>query len=208
MTCSFLYFDLGNVLLSFCHERMCRQMAAVAGLDPAAVKHAMIEAEGSLDMQMRFERGAIDARCYYDFFCEQTGTRPDRTALEYAGSDIFEVIEPMARLVESLAAAGHRLGILSNVGSVHWQFVNDGRYPFLHSAFELTVLSYEVHSTKPDTAIYRHAIDRAGVPAEEIFFVDDRHENVAGATAAGIDAVQFTSSEQLAQELRLRGIDC
>jgi len=42
MTCSFLYFDLGNVLLSFCHDRMCLQLAEVAGLDVEVVRQAII----------------------------------------------------------------------------------------------------------------------------------------------------------------------
>ena len=34
----FLYFDLGRVLLHFSIERMCRQMADVAGIEPGAVR--------------------------------------------------------------------------------------------------------------------------------------------------------------------------
>jgi len=44
----------------------------------------------------------------------------------------------------------------------------------------------------------------AGVAAGEIFFTDDRAENVAGAIAAGFDAVLFTSVEALESELRSR----
>ena len=37
----FLYFDLGKVLVDFSVERMCGQMAAVAGVEPAAVQEAV-----------------------------------------------------------------------------------------------------------------------------------------------------------------------
>ena len=33
-----LYFDLGKVLVEFSHERMCKQMAEVAGTTPEAVR--------------------------------------------------------------------------------------------------------------------------------------------------------------------------
>lgn len=206
MACSFLYFDLGNVLLSFCHDRMCRQMAEVAGLDTSVVKRALFDVDHARMLQLQFESGNISAQDYYDYFCRQTGSQPDRATLEHAGSDIFDVMEPSARLVQSLAAAGNRLAILSNVGAVHWEFVTDGRFPFLQSAFEFSVCSFEARSVKPEPAIYQSAIDRAGVPAEEIFFVDDREENVAGALAAGIDAVQFTDAEQLQIDLQRRNI--
>lgn len=206
MACTFLYFDLGNVLLSFCHDRMCLQLAEVAGLEAEDVRQAMIEADGALARQMQFERGDIAAEAYYDFFCQQTGTRPDRTALEHAGSDIFEPMEPLIGLVGALAETGYRLGILSNVGSVHWKFVSSGRFPLIPEAFEVLILSYEARSVKPEPDIYRQAISRAGVPAEEIFFVDDREENVAGALEAGMDAVRFNSTAQLIDDLRSRGV--
>jgi hypothetical protein len=39
-----------------------------------------------------------------------------------------------------------------------------------------------------------------------VFFTDDRQENVDGALAAGLDAVLFESAEQIAAELRRRGV--
>ena len=206
MACSFLYFDLGNVLLSFCHDRMCGQLAKVAGLEARAIRQAMLETEGAFARQMAFERGDISAEAYYEFFCSQTGTRPDRTALELAGSDIFEPMGPSIGLMETLSQAGHRLGLLSNVGPVHWDFIRNGRFPPIPGCFETLVLSYEVRSVKPEPDIYRRAISQAGVPAEEIFFVDDRKENVAGALKAGIDAVLYTSAAQLVEDLRSRDV--
>jgi HAD superfamily hydrolase (TIGR01509 family) len=68
------------------------------------------------------------------------------------------------------------------------------------------VLSFEAEAMKPDRRIYDAAIQRAGVPADRIFFVDDREENVAGARAAGIDAVQFVDCDTLIADLRKRNI--
>jgi FMN phosphatase YigB (HAD superfamily) len=45
-----------------------------------------------------------------------------------------------------------------------------------------------------------------GLSAGEIFFVDDRPENVTGALEAGLDAVLYTSPACLAADLRRRGI--
>ena len=40
----------------------------------------------------------------------------------------------------------------------------------------------------------------------EIFFVDDRPENVEGARQFGFDAIQYTAADALASALRDRGI--
>ena len=39
----FIYFDMGNVLLHFSHERMAEQMARVAGIEPALAWRILFE---------------------------------------------------------------------------------------------------------------------------------------------------------------------
>ena len=63
-------------------------------------------------------------------------------------------------------------------------------------------MSYELEAMKPDIAFYQGAARLAQTPPEGIFFVDDRPENVAGAQAAGWDAVVYESASQLSEELR------
>lgn len=206
-----LYFDLGKVLLEFCHERMCRQMAEVAGVPAEVVREALFSDEGCKAAQIRYESGQISTEEFFEYFGVATKTAPDRVKLAAAVCDIFAPIEPMWELIRRLAAAGNRLAILSNTNPVQWEYIVDGRYPLLSagrpgSAFDWAILSYEVKSMKPDAAIYAAAIARAGVEASEVFFTDDRPENVEGAKAMGIDAVQFVGCENLTDELRRRGI--
>jgi glucose-1-phosphatase len=205
MSTSFLYFDLGNVLLSFSHERMCRQMAEAAGVAPEVVREALFGASGGHSVQWRFERGDLNALAVYEHFCEQVGARPDMKTLFAAGCDIFDEIPASVALVARLASAGHRLGIMSNTNTIDWSFVSS-RFGFLNRLFEQFVLSFQVRAMKPERAIYDEAARRAGVPAGDVFFTDDRQENVDGALAAGLDAVLFINSEQLAAELSRRGL--
>jgi FMN phosphatase YigB (HAD superfamily) len=207
-----LYFDLGNVLLSFSHERMCEQMAEVAGVPLEVVRDAVFGGDSAHNAQIRYETGDIDTDGYFDYFCRTTGSRPDRRQLERAFCDIFVTMDETWQLARRLAAAGHRLAILSNTNSLQWKWCTDGRYPLLAwegqagAAFGSAVLSFEVHAMKPDRAIYDMAVERAGASPSEVFFVDDRPENVVGAQAAGLDAVLFADAEQLAADLRQRGL--
>jgi putative hydrolase of the HAD superfamily len=212
MTPKLIYFDLGNVLVSFSHERMCEQMAAVAGVPLDAVRTAVFGNKTAHSAQTRFESGQIDADGYYEYFCRATGSQPDRSRLLQAFCDIFAPIDETSELVRKLASAGHRLAILSNTNSLQWEWCTDGRFPLLaafggsSSPFAFAVLSYEVGTMKPDRPIYEAAVKRAGAPASETFFTDDRPENIVGGNAAGMDAVLFTSVEQLAADLRERGV--
>ena len=141
----FLYFDLGNVLLHFDHRLACRQMGEVAGV-PADRVWDMVFASG---LELRYESGEIDDRQFYETFCSQTGTRPDYDALLMAGSCIFTPNWSIFPVVGALAAAGYRLGILSNTCPGHWSYCSSGRYGLLNKGFEVYALSYELKACKP-----------------------------------------------------------
>ncbi|MBX3425375.1 MAG: HAD family phosphatase [Pirellulales bacterium] len=207
MSIQFVYFDLGGVLLSFCHDQMCRQMAAVAGVEAAAVRRALFDGRGGASFQWRLERGDATREEAYKHFCQETGTEPSRERLYAAASDIFAPIEPTISLARALHAAGMRMGILSNTNAFDWGFVTGGRFPFVGELFPLAALSFEARAMKPEPEIYRYAAELAGVEPGAILFTDDREENVVGAREAGFDAVQFRDATQLRGELAGRGID-
>jgi len=201
----FLYFDLGKVLLDFSVERMVRQLAEVAGADRDRVA-AVVFDEG---LQERYESGLISNREFYETFCERTGldggSRPDADALLEAGSDIFEINVPMIPVVAQLREAGYRMGILSNTCDCHWEFCLR-RYRLLSESFSVHALSFRIHAAKPSAAIFRAAAKLADVDPRDVFFVDDIAGHVAGAKAAGFDAVQYTSTRELVAELWKRAI--
>ncbi|MCC9605306.1 HAD family phosphatase [Blastopirellula sp. JC732] len=198
----FFYFDLGNVLLYFDHDRACRQMARVADASVEEVREVVFFS----GMQVRYETGEIDTAGFHDYFCHRTGRSPNMAELALAASDIFEPNHPVIEIAETLHAQSRRMGILSNTCACHWDFCIDGRYPFLQDRFEQYVLSYEAKSMKPDGGIYRAAISQAGVAPSSIFFVDDRPENVAGALEAGLDAVLYIGADRLREDLEKRGV--
>jgi HAD superfamily hydrolase (TIGR01509 family) len=197
----FLYFDLGKVLLDFSVERMCQQIGDVAGVAAARVKEVVFGSH----LQERYERGEITTGEFYEAFCQWTGTKADCAALTLAASDIFSLNTSMLPVIGQLAAAGRRLGILSNTCAGHWEHCL-GRYPLLRETFSVYALSYELKAAKPDPEIYRKAATLARLSPEEIFYTDDILLNVEGARAAGFDAVHYTSTPQLIRELHHRGL--
>jgi len=191
------------VLLHFCHDRMCRQLAAVAGVAEDIVRRVVLD-ETTL---RRHETGQLNPNTFLEYFNRQTGTSADVDRWTEAVADIFTVNESILPIVDRLATAGHRLGVLSNTNEIHWRFVTDGRFaPLLPGPFEHAVLSYEVGAMKPDPAIYAAAAERARVQPHEILFTDDREENVAAAREAGFSAVLFQGTADLCNQLARHGI--
>lgn len=199
----FIYFDLGNVLLKFSHPRMCRQIADLFGVEAEPVRTLLFDAE---QLQNAVESGSLSADAYYQQLCQRFGSQPQREAFERAASDIFEPNHPMVPVITQLVVSRQRIGLLSNINQGHWDWICQrycGLYPEM---FEQLILSYEVGAMKPDAKIFEAAIAQAGVEPGEIFYTDDIAGHVQGAQAAGIDAVQFTSTDQLVGELIARGV--
>ena len=196
----FLYFDLGNVLLHFTLERMCRQMGEVAGLDPEMVRRIVFESP----LQQDYELGRLSSEAFYESFCRETASRPDFEALSRAGADIFSLNESLIPVIAQLQRDGYRLGILSNTCEMHWEHCLR-RFPVLGEKFDVHVLSYRIGAMKPDRAIFGAAVAMAGVESQQVFFTDDVPGHVAGACVAGLDAVLYKSTPQLIEELRRRG---
>jgi FMN phosphatase YigB (HAD superfamily) len=201
----FLYFDLGNVLLPFSHQRMAEQMGRVAGV-PAQRAWQILFDDG---LHWDYERGELTEDQFYTRFCELCGTSTDRTALDWAAldqaaNDIFEVNISLIALIGHLAATGCPLGILSNTTSSHWRYCTS-RYGVL-GLFRVHALSFRLRAMKPDSQIYRAAAKLANTPPDRIFFTDDRPEHVAAARAAGWDAIAYESVSQVNEHLRGRGV--
>ena len=60
---------------------------------------------------------------------------------------------------------------------------------------------------KPEPEIYHLLLDRLRVAPEEVLFLDDKLENIEAARNLGIVGLQFSTIEQLRQDLISSGLD-
>jgi glucose-1-phosphatase len=197
----FLYFDLGRVLVNFSVDQMLAQVGTVAGIDVETVRNAVFAGK----LLHHLESGQLSTGQFYEAFCAATNTRADFDRLVRAATEIFELNLPIVPIVAHLRQAGYRMGILSNTCEMHWEYCRR-QYRIVQDCFQVYALSYKIGAVKPDAAIFHAAAELAGCRPEEMFFVDDLPGHVAGAKAVGVDAVQFTTAESLAEELRNRAI--
>jgi len=200
-TIKFIYFDLGNVILNFSYQRMMKNVSEVAAIDEKSVEKHLITS----DLENRYETGEFNSQQFYEEFCTTANVTCDKDALLEALGDIFWLNPEIVPVISQLWTANVPLGILSNTCEAHFD-VARRKFQVLNYFFGPLITSYESKSMKPDAKIYVDAIAAAGVKANEIFFTDDKEENITAAIAAGIDAVQFESAQQLSKELRTRGI--
>ena len=93
----------------------------------------------------------------------------------------------------------YKIGLLSNMGydTLDEVFSESQR----KAMFDDVLISSEVGLIKPSRDLYELALERLGVPADEVIFIDDRLPNVEGAQQLGMKTILFTTNKQFDQEL-------
>ena len=102
-------------------------------------------------------------------------------------------------IVADLADAGVPQFALTNFGSEFWDGFAPTQPVFRH--MRDIVVSGKEGCVKPDAAIYAIAEDRFGLPPGQLFFIDDKAENIAAATARGWQGHVFHNAPALRAEL-------
>lgn len=197
----FVYFDLGNVLVSFDPLLACDNVARLFHVTPTAVHAAVYESAH----QTRYEHGELSGEEFASLVREQLGRSSGQmptAALLDALSDMFTPIESMRSIVNQVHQSGIRFGILSNTCAAHWDWITRQGWPVMQEAYGEIILSYEAGVMKPNPRIYRLAEQAAEVPRERILFLDDKPENVLAARARGWHAVACFGGDQAQQALR------
>lgn len=108
-------------------------------------------------------------------------------------------IEGSVDILRRLKSAGYKIYGLTNWSAETFYMIRD-LYP-VFSEFDGMVVSADEHLLKPDPAIYKCLLQRYSLQAEESLFIDDNADNVAGAKAVGMKAVQFVGVQALERTL-------
>lgn len=195
-----MYFDLGNVLVFFSHEKMYSQLSNLSGL-PSLTIQSLLQKD---KIQHRYETGDITTSELYHHFMQMSPKPFSLKEFTHAASNIFTPNEDIFPVVRGLKKQNIRLILLSNTSECHFNYIYEN-YPIL-SEFNEWVLSYKAGACKPDPLIFQKALTLAQCPTSDCFFTDDIHEYVQAARQAGLDSEVFSSVDNLKQHLADRRV--
>ena len=194
-------FDVGNVLFDwnprFLYERLIADQAV---LDVFLRDVATTEWHFQHDAGRPFAETAAELTALYPQHAELIALWGPRFNETTGGA-----LPGMAELVAELDAAGVPLFAITNFSHEFWPPFR-AREAELFDRFRDVVVSGDERLVKPDTAIYRLALDRFGLSAGQALFVDDRADNVAGAEAVGMRGHLFTGAVALRRDLIAAGL--
>jgi putative hydrolase of the HAD superfamily len=131
---------------------------------------------------------------------------PAERLREAWNSLIGEPLTEMVALAADAAAAGMRVGLLSNTDPWHWE---TAFFRLAFRDFDPLGLSYELAALKPDPAAFRHSLAAGSAelprpdPARTLY-VDDREENLVTAASLGFQTWLHPAGQNDASALRQR----
>jgi putative hydrolase of the HAD superfamily len=196
-----IFWDVGGVLLTNAWDHTQR-MAALAHfhLDEEEFhsRHEMVVSS--------FERGKISLDEYLErtvFYRHRPFTRDEFRNF------MFSLSQPMPEVLgfaRALAKSGkYFMGTINNE-SRELNLYRIDKFGF-REMFRLFVSSCFVGLRKPESGIYRLAIDITQFNPHECVFIDDRALNLECAAKLGMKTIQMQTPEQLRVELRKLGVE-
>ncbi|MGB0023922.1 MAG: HAD family phosphatase [Candidatus Sulfotelmatobacter sp.] len=195
-----IFWDVGGVLLSNAWDHTERA---------AALEHFRLDQEefrARHEMVVSsFERGKISLDEYLDrtiFYRNRPFTR------EEFRDYMFSLSQPMPEVLafaRALAACGkYFMGTINNE-SRELNLHRIEKYG-LREIFRLFVSSCFVGLRKPESGIYRLAIETTQINPDECCFIDDRALNLECAAKLGMRTIQMQTLNQLQEDLGKLGV--
>jgi putative hydrolase of the HAD superfamily len=196
-----IFWDVGGVLLSNAWDRIERAAALEhfrLDEDEFHSRHEMVVSS--------FERGKISLDEYLDrtvFYRNRSFTR------EEFRDYMFSLSQPMPEVLafaRALADSGKYFMSTINNESRELNLYRIEKYG-LRRIFRLFVSSCFVGLRKPESGIYRLAIETTQINPDECCFIDDRTLNLECAAKLGMQTIQMQTLGQLREDLGNLGVN-
>lgn len=191
MTIRAVIFDLGGVLFTLGEWAYRQEVARRLGLGEQMP-------EGYDEAMPRLQRGEESEERVWEAL---SGKRVALSAFDDVWEANFPVNHDMLALAAELRGMGLKTAVISNTQASHVAIM---RRMGVLAPFEPVLMSCEVGCRKPEPEIFKLALERMGVPAEQAVFVDDVPDYVAAAESVGIHGVHHRGDAAETRQALLR----
>lgn len=195
-----IIFDIGRVLIRVDVARAMQGLSAGSTLSPAELWAAIEKDPRWPDWQ----EGRIAA---HDWHLHLSKRLAEGMSFQQFTEAWNRALDPRPIHDDTfLAGLGerYRLALLSNTDPLHVRHM-EGSYSFFRF-FPVRIYSCGVGASKPNPVIFREALQKLKVKADEALFIDDIEAYVQAAKGLGLRGILFRSAEQLRLDLEANGV--
>lgn len=193
-----LLFDLGNVLLEIDFRRALAHWAPFSALTPEALRKTF----GPDAAYQRHERGELEATEYFDHLRKKLKLNASDAQIEAGWNAIF--VGEISATVETVRSTALPRHVLTNTNHTHQRYWN-ARFAHTLTGFDRLFSSAAMGHRKPERKAFEHVAQALKLNPERILFFDDLAENIAGARAAGLQAIHVRTPQDVKDALARLG---
>lgn len=184
-----LIFDLGGVIIDLSIDDTLKTFAAIAGVD----KNVIDKLYASAPEFLAYETGHITDAEFRDFINQQCSAPGTDAAIDKCWNAMLRGL-PKQKLDLILSLKDkYNVFLLSNTNAIHLKYINEVMLPAIPGAlsnlddyFHRAYYSHIMKKRKPHPEIFEEVLAESGLNAHETLFLDDNHDNIAGAAKVGI----------------------
>ncbi len=189
-------FDLDGVVRHFDDDRLA-EVERNHQLAPGAIPEVAFESA----LLLRLTTGEISRAEWGEAVGERLAS-PAAAAAWLA--DRGEVDHSLVEVIDALRSLGLTVALLTNgTDTIADELVTLG----LIDHFDRVFNSSEIGIAKPDSGVFEHVCEQLDLGSGNVYFTDDRLENVAGALDVGMVAHHYIGVEALKSDLIAVGIE-
>jgi FMN phosphatase YigB (HAD superfamily) len=191
-------FDIGRVLVRLEYAELLALFGR-HGIDTARLDDLLMD----IDLP-GYERGDFDGEELLARIAARGDGAMSLVTLRKHWLGMFVPEQSMIDLARRLAAT-HRVYLLSNIGDLHWEFLN--RRLDIAAIGHGALPSFQAGACKPDPAIYGRAEALFGLSPPRTVFIDDLKANVETARRRGWHGIHHVDPGSTIAGLRRLGVD-
>lgn len=190
-------FDFGGVLFHYVPEVRLKELARRTTWSESKLQDTLWTSGFSTqcdngvytaaEMHHEFQR-LLSYECDYDTFRELWALA-------------FDPNDEVVNLVQELKASGTKIGLMTNNAEILKEHLLRS-FPSLMESFDYLFFSYAAKSMKPHREFFDHVVTETGQKADDLLLVDDSQTNVDAAKSYGLNAIRFTDSSRLLNEMK------
>ena len=194
--CKAIIFDLGAVILNINYQNTINEFTKLGVKNAATFYSKKVQT----DLFNQIETGMISSNQFLKALQKETNNANIIQVEQAWNAMLLDLPEERLQLIKKLKD-NHNIYLLSNTNAIHInafkEQLGDKKWLAFCELFDKMYLSHELGLRKPDVKIFEYILKEQKLKAEEVFFIDDSPQHIAGAKKLGIHSHHLLDNEDI-----------
>ena len=194
--CKTIIFDLGAVILNINYENTIDEFTKLGVKNAENLYSKKVQTE----LFNKIETGKISNNEFLRELQKETKNAKIKQVKIAWNAMLLDLPKERLQLIKKLKD-NHTIYLLSNTNSIHIdafkEQLGNKKWLAFCELFDKMYLSHELGLRKPDIKIFEYILKEQKLKAEEVFFIDDSPQHIAGAKKLGIHCHHLLDDEDI-----------